>query len=86
MLCTLKEVKKVKPNLKVLYLHANGDENLVNYYINIGFSVLVENLVPHFNKSGKSIAIYEYIMFGLYNEIIEKLENKSQSSCDNLME
>ncbi len=86
LLCTLKELKKVKPNLKVLYLHANGDENLVNYYNKMGFSILIENLVPHVSKTGKAISIYEYIMFGLYDDIIEKLEAKSQSNCDNLME
>jgi hypothetical protein len=85
LLCTLKEISKVKPELKVLYLHANGDENLVNYYRNIGFNVLVENLVPHYNSAGKPIAIYEYIMFGMYDEIIKKLEGKTQSNCDNLV-
>lgn len=84
LLCTLKEIKKVKPNLKVLYLHAKGDENLVEYYRNIGFTELIENLVPHYNKSGKAIALYEYIMFGLYDKIILKLEEKAQSNCDNL--
>lgn len=84
-LCTLKEIHKLKSNLKVLYLHAKGDENLVQYYRKIGFNILIENIVPHYNKSGKVIALYEYIMFGLYDDIIKKLEEKIQSNCDNLI-
>ena len=82
LLCTLKEIKKSKPNLQVLYLHAKGDRNLVEYYRKIGFDILIENLIP----PCKPIFIYEYIMFGLYDNIINKLETKLGSGCDNLIE
>lgn len=79
--CTLNEIKKYKPDLQVLYLHANGDENLVKYYENIGFSILIENQIPHVNESGKAISLYEYIMFGMFEEIMKKLSWKNQSDC-----
>ena len=86
LLCILKEIKKQKPNLKVLYLHANGDENLVGYYQSIGFTTLIENTIPILNSADKPIGIYEYIMFGMYDEIIENLEKKSKSDCSKLMQ
>jgi hypothetical protein len=86
LLCTLEEIKKYKPDLKVLYLHANGDENLVKYYNNLGFTTLIEGKIPQYDASGRAISIYDYIMFGMYDEIIENLKSKLKSNCDNKME
>ncbi len=84
--CTLEEIKKYKPELKVLYLHANGDQNLVKYYQSIGFSILIEEKIPKTNSTGRVIALYQYIMFGLYDDIITNLKSKLRSKCDNLLE
>jgi hypothetical protein len=86
LVCTLEEIKKSKPELKVLYLHANGDENLVKYYENLGFSILIEHTIPQYNSSNKVIAVYDYIMFGMYDEIVKKLKLKLKSNCGNKME
>ena len=86
LICTLEEIKKSKPELKVLYLHANGDDNLVKYYESLGFTTLVEGIIPQYDASGKAIAIYDYIMFGMYDEIIDKLKSKLKSNCDNKIE
>lgn len=86
LFCTLEEIKKNKPELKVLYLHANGDENLVSYYQNLGFTILIENKIPQSDSSGRLISIYEYILFGMYDTIIEILKAKLKSNCANKIE
>jgi hypothetical protein len=83
LLCTLEEVKKSKPELKVLYLHANGDEKLVAYYQKIGFTTLIESKIPQYDASNRQISIYDYIMFGMYDEVITNLKSKLKSNCDN---
>jgi hypothetical protein len=86
LLCTLEEIKKNKPDLKVLYLHANGDENLVSYYQNLGFTILIENTIPQPDASGRFISIYEYILFGMYDDVIKNLKAKLKSNCANKIE
>jgi hypothetical protein len=85
LLCTLNNIKKFKNKLEVLYLHANGDMNLVKYYQSIGFNILLTNVVPHYNNTGKALYPYEYFMFGLFDNIIEKLKSKAMSNCDNMI-
>jgi hypothetical protein len=86
LLCTLEEIKKSKPELKVLYLHANGDENLVAYYQKIGFTTLIESTIPQYDASNRPVSIYDYIMFGMYDDIITNLKSKLKSNCDNKIE
>ena len=69
--CSLLELKLYKPNIKFLYLWAKGDIGLVEYYKKIGFTIHLENV----------IAPYEHIMFGNYDEIIEKLKKNNTSDC-----
>jgi hypothetical protein len=59
----------IQPNMMSIY---EVKTQTVKYYENLGFTILIEGKIPQHDASGRFIAIYDYIMFGMYDEIIEK--------------